>query len=68
MQHISGGNVPQYPRAIFTKPIWPAFFSETFTTLEVATEKLIHEIEVEATLPAHIRALAGALAALGGAE
>lgn len=67
-QHIPGGKVPQHPRSILGSAILPFFLSVRLSPAEIAVERLIHEIEVEAARPSWHRALAGALVALAGAS
>lgn len=55
---------PQQPRAILASAILPYFVTEPLTRREVAVEKIIHKVEVEATRPSWQRALAGALLGL----
>ena len=66
MQDTHSSRIPQSPRAILGKQIWPIFFSVEFSPAERAAERLIHETEVAALRPPWHRALAAALAALGG--
>ena len=55
-----------FPRAILSGAIVPFYISAPLTPAEITVEKIIHRVEVEATRPAYLRALAGALGALGG--
>ena len=55
-------SVPQQPR--FPR----SFMGAPLSAREITIERLVFETEVQATRPSHILALAGALAALGGAS
>ena len=63
----NGVQPPLLPRAILGGAILPFFLSEPLTPAQITIERLAFAAEVEATRPAWQIALAGALAALGGA-
>ena len=58
----------QHPRVIMDRPVWPWTITHPLTADEIAGERFVHTIEIEATRPerspAWQRALAGALSGL----
>ena len=65
---FSGAQPPVLPRAILAAALLPYFIDAPLSAREITIERLVFETEVQATRPSHILALAGALAALGGAS
>lgn len=68
MEHIEAGRIPQLPRSVLASPIFPLFLTEKLSPVEAATARLIFDTEIGASRPSWQVALAGALAALGGAS